>query len=268
MSVVDVLSQIEDIRKGNEGCDFNGYVEDYLSVIGEDDPRYELFQSIFNLDENARVCINYRFDINQNAISNQIIRYKDAGKLPKHYLVLPVILYSHGQSDFAYVLNQASGPNDYLYAKGRYYCLTEQYGLFEEFRNDVLTDILLDNDHIVETYTTLLDGNKRIGALQRELDRKVFNSFEECSELAMNLAGERRELILSSFAENSTNRAPMIYESIEYWFLLKKCLYVQYMSNKQILNEVNQGNLKLQRQSAKHVVDQVPFIPFSEMWRI
>lgn len=268
MSVVDILGEIKDARKDDGVCTFNGYVEDYLNTLADDAPLKSLLERIFELDENARICTDFVFNINEKAISNQIIRYKDSIKLPKNYMTIPVILYSKGITDFAYLLNQATGADDYLYAKGRYYILTEQYGLFESYRNDVLCDILYDEDHIVDTVEALLAGQKRIGALQRELDRKFVGDYDALKAKAFALAESEKSKITETFTTSHVNRAPMIHEAIEHWYLLKKCLYVQTMSNKTLLNDVNQGNLKLQRQCAKQVSDELSFIPLSEMWRI
>ncbi len=271
MSVFDVLSRIEDDRKGKGECTFNGYAEDYLSLLDDDSSLRPLLEGVVELDDNARVMVNYRFAVNVSAISNQIIRYKDATKLPKEALSVPLILYSHTLNDqgFAYVLNQAATSTDYLYAKGRYYCLTEQYGLFEDYRNDVLTDVLLDDNHLLDVYDKLLNGQRKIGALQREIDSSVYRSFQEYMALALALAEENKAYVTSLFTSSEgIDRGPVIYDMIEKWFLLKKSVYVQYMSNKQLLNDENEGNIRLQRQKAKQHVDEIPIMAFSEMWRL
>lgn len=59
----------------------------------------------------------------------------------------------------------------------------------------------------------------------------------------------------------------MIYSLVVRWFLLKKVVYVQYMVNKDMLQNVHEGNIKKQRNQAKINADEIPFISYSELWR-
>ena len=58
-----------------------------------------------------------------------------------------------------------------------------------------------------------------------------------------------------------------IYSLVVRWFLLKKVVYVQYMVNKDMLQNVHEGNIKKQRNQAKINADEIPFISYSELWR-
>ena len=59
----------------------------------------------------------------------------------------------------------------------------------------------------------------------------------------------------------------MIREYIVKWFLLKKVLYVQYMLNKDFLQNVHEGNVRKQRNQAKINADEIAFISYSSLWR-
>ena len=46
-------------------------------------------------DNDLRIVCNLRLNINKDAIANQIIRYKDAFKLPKETICCPYIVYGN-----------------------------------------------------------------------------------------------------------------------------------------------------------------------------
>ena len=70
------LTNILDQRRGNPHCEFNGFLEDYAALLPEHHPHLSLFKKILEKDCDYRVLVHYRFDINHNLISNQIIRTK------------------------------------------------------------------------------------------------------------------------------------------------------------------------------------------------
>ena len=66
---------------------------------------------------------------------------------------------------------------------------------------------------------------------------------------------------------DAEDKEAMIYSLVVRWFLLKKVVYVQYMVNKDMLQNVHEGNIKKQRNQAKINADEIPFISYSELWR-
>ena len=87
MAIYDILYEVKDKREEDSGIsDFNGFLEDYLSIIETNEEMKEtkeVLQALFEEDNDLRIVCNLRLNINKDAIANQIIRYKDAFKLPK-----------------------------------------------------------------------------------------------------------------------------------------------------------------------------------------
>ena len=78
MAISSILDQQLDQRRNGEDCSFNGYLEDYLNLTDDlDEVLRESFTEILAKDENVKICVNLKAEVNRNAISNQIIRYKD-----------------------------------------------------------------------------------------------------------------------------------------------------------------------------------------------
>ena len=233
MAIYQILEEIKDVRKEGELCDFNGYLEDYLEVIdsSEDQPMKDILHALFEENHDLKICVNLRADINRQVISNQIIRYKDAFKLQGHPVICPVIIYGkQDDAERALILVQHSD-RSYLYAKGLYYTLTEPYSFLADCKNELVAVTAESVDGVLATFRKLF--SVKAGALQREAEDKE----------------------------------AMIYSLVVRWFLLKKVVYVQYMVNKDMLQNVHEGNIKKQRNQAKINADEIPFISYSELWR-
>ena len=95
MAITAILSSKLDNRSNGDDCTFNGYLEDYLNMEDTDlDPVLrEAFAGIQANAVDTRICVGLRSEINNDAISNQIIRYKDVFKLNGKPLIYPYILY-------------------------------------------------------------------------------------------------------------------------------------------------------------------------------
>ena len=82
MAIYDILNGVKDIRESGEGiCTFNGFLEDYLSIIEADEGKEEVrevLEALFEEDHNLKVAVDLHLNINKEAIANQIIRYKDS----------------------------------------------------------------------------------------------------------------------------------------------------------------------------------------------
>ena len=76
MAIYDILCEVKDVREADTGiCEFNGFLEDYLSIIetaeGKEDD-YTILSQLFEKDHNLKICANLRLNINKDAIANQI----------------------------------------------------------------------------------------------------------------------------------------------------------------------------------------------------
>ena len=264
MAIYGILEAIEDVRKGSNECDFNGYLEDYLDTIEQELSMYPVLKELFEIDNDLKIIVNLKMSINKETISNQIIRYKDIFKLKGEPIVCPYIIYSSKEDkERALLITE----KDYIYAKGIYYCMTEPFNRFQEAKNEIVAISTRDKEHLLSVFKRLFVY--RAGALQREIDRKNYPTYEEAKAQALTLAENLKTTAVAELAkvDDEISQEEIIYDHIVNWFLLKKYLYVQYMVNKDILKDVHEGNVKKQRNQAKRNADEVSFMSFSDMWK-
>ncbi len=265
MAIYNILEQQLDSRHNGEDCEFNGYLEDYLGLEPELDPALkEAFTQILELDENARICVGLHSSINKDAISNQIIRYKDVFKLNGRVLSFPYLVYDTQDGQERALLIVPDQDAGYIYAKGYYYCMTEPGSPFIDCKNEIVAISSPRADEIVSAWKKL--WTMKAGALQRSIDREHFATYDDLKAAAIE-AGEKQKAGAADVLAAMEDRSAQIYQYVINWFLLKKVLYVQYMINKNILNTVHEGNVKKQRNQAKLNADAVTFMSYSEMWR-
>ena len=268
MSVCDILNAKVDERKQGSDCSFNGYLEDYLAMDHEDldDELKQAFELIFAIDADTKIITNMRCEISRDAVSNQIIRYKDIFKLNSRPLITPYILYTEqedGECRALLVLPYSKA--NYLYGKGMYYCLTEPGSEFSEVKNELVSVVSKNAQEIADTFVNMF--KEKAGALQRSLDKKFFVSYEDLKKIAYDAAEEEKKEA-SEKLPGMEDCTQAIYSYVVHWFLLKKVLYVQYMVNKIILKTEHNGDVKKQRNQAKLNADAVAFLSYSEMWRL
>ena len=267
MPIFTALNEKLDSRKNGDDCKFNGFLEDYLSLEDTElDPVLrEAFTAIQQNEPDTRICVGLRSVINKDAISNQIIRYKDIFKLEGKALTFPYILYASKDGNERALLVVPYKDYGFMIAKGLYYCMTEPGSEYIDSKNEIVAISTDDPQLIVKTFDDMF--TQRAGSLQRTLDSAHYKNYEELKEKALKAA---EDLKADAFNTLGTlgERTERIRQYVIDWFLLKKVLYVQYMVNKNILNEVHEGNVKKQRNQAKLNADEVAFLSFSEMWRI
>ena len=267
MSICLILDQKLDSRRNGDDCEFNGYLEDFLSLQeNELDPVLrEAFTTIQEKEPDTKICVGLRNEISRNAISNQIIRYKDVFKLNGKPMICPYILYLTNGDEERALLIMPDSEYGYIYAKGLYYCMTEPGSDFIDCKNEIVAISAANADPIVRTFDSLF--TVKAGALQRGIDRNHFRNYEELKAAAIDAANQLKEEAADELLA-ADDRTELIYANVIKWFLLKKVLYVQYMVNKNILNTVHEGNVKKQRNQAKVNADEVTFLSYSEMWRL
>ena len=246
---------------------FNGSLENYINSSYNRHEQFNgLFEELLETVPELQICANLPIEISVKAISNQIIRYKDAFKLPEHSVIVPLILYwRENEQDKAIMF----ATTDYIEAKGLYYCLTEPDLEFGQCRNEILTMCLKEEyaADIKNALESMHSGSKAAGAIQRSLDRRYINNVDEMKERAVVLAKE----IFDNASEqllDMEERGPLINETIARIFLIKKALYVQYMMSKDLLANRHEGDVKKQRQFAKAYSDEVPIVSLSSLWRM
>ena len=177
MAITNILEKFVDARKNGESCEFNGYLEDYLQMISEDEKAYKVLDEVFKQNNDAKILTNFKISISKDAITNQIIRYKDAFKLQNDAIVIPYIIYENKnnvQRALIYYPNEDGG---YIFAKGLYYCLTEPTSQFIDNRNEFVAISSDDPKEVATTYGKMF--TQKPGSLQRYLDKHHFGTYED-----------------------------------------------------------------------------------------
>ena len=267
MAVYSLLYEKKDLRKDSEDCDFNGFLEDY---VGQDqvtvDPVIkEAFGMIMEKYPDVKICAGLKEPVSKEAISNQIIRYKDIFKLQGKPVVLPYMLYAKNGDEERAMMVVPYSEYSFIYAKGLYYCITEPGSEMIDCKNEIVAVTSDQPQVIADAFTSMF--KQKCGALQRNLDSRYFRNYDELKE-KVYAAAEELKAEAQTEMPGIVERNPKIYTYIIRWFLMKKVLYVQYMVNKNILNSVHEGNVRKQRNQAKVNADAIKFLSYSEMWRI
>jgi hypothetical protein len=263
MTELTFLTEINDERKGNHLCAFNGFLEDYLETI-EESPLRETLKSLEALNPDFRIMVGYHFNIQTEAVSNQIIRYKDITKLPSHPFILPMMIYGKDSNEDVIGFILAQEEESFTVLKGLYYAITENKALLEPLRNNLIVDHL--NEDTLKIITQLSKAEIKCGAAQRLIDGKHYADLNELKAIVKAEAEALQAQIKEDFKEHK-HRAPLIYKAVTSWFLMKKVLYVQTMMNRHLLDRECGGDVKKQRHQAKLNADSVTFIAYSELWR-
>lgn len=268
MAIYELLHEIKDQREPDGICSFNGYLEDYVTTIEETMPKETaFFQALLKKDEDLRICAGLKLNINKNAIANQIIRYKDAFKLPKGTILCPYIIYGSFQQMQKAIILTWGDKEAYITAKALYYVISEPDNEYEGTRNEIIACNVADNclDITNQAIERFFWQNEKAGIVQRSLDAKLFTDYQEMYETALALGVKRQNEVKQLLAE-SENCEQTVNQLIATWFLLKKFVYVQYMMDKKHFHE-HDDNVKKQRQSAKEKCDSIGFLSYSELWR-
>lgn len=261
MGIYELLGSKEDVRKGSSACDFNGYLEDYLDTLEESTDFSSALRALFEMDKDLKIIVNLKTGVSKESISNQIIRYKDIFKLENEAIICPWIVYAKKDNEEKALLLV---DDDYIYAKGMYYCLTEPSSAFQDVKNDIVAVDIKDVATVKDTFSKLF--TKRAGQIQRDLDHRHFSDYDESYKHALDLSNTISENLFIDVKE-CENKEKFIRSCISRWFLIKKFVYVQFMVDKNILNTRFEGNVKAQRNQAKQNADSIRFISISEMRR-
>lgn len=273
MAIYDILCEIKDTRESEQAiCTFNGYLEDYLSIIeGEDALKdtFKMLSKLLDINDSLKVCVNLGLDINKDAIANQIIRYKDSFKLPQGTIRCPYVIYGSFEDYQKAIILTLGEKEAYVKAKALYYVMSEPENAYEGTRNEIIA--LSMSEHCVEIMLQAVRAffveNRKAGIVQRDLDARMFDSYDEMYALAYKISSDQGEQ-LHELLKQASEKENCINQMIATWFLMKKFSYVQYMMDKNNLNKIHDGNVKKQRQYAKEKCDAISFVSFSELWRI
>lgn len=261
------LTQILDQRKGNPNCEFNGFLEDYVASLEEDHPQIQLFRKILEKNCDFRILVHYRFNINHELISNQIIRYKDIQKIPAYQFDLPYLIYGQNEDKELCGLILLEGKEDaYILAKGYYLALTEQGSILEAVKNQCVS-CNTEHPNLFKAMDKLHDDHLKAGAVQRMLDSDIFCNYQDLLEVVQGVSIKVQNKV-KDFIKSVENKEAVIYPAVVHWFLLKKMVYVHTMMNRNLLLQDCEGDVRKQRHLAKLNSDHVQFLMYSEMWRM
>lgn len=261
------LTQILDQRKGNPNCEFNGFLEDYVASLEEDHPQLQLFRTIHEKNCDFRILVHYRFNINHELISNQIIRYKDIQKIPANQFDLPYLVYGLNDDKELCGLILLDGKEDaYILAKGYYLALTEQGSILETVKNQCVS-CNTEHPNLFKAMEKLHDEHLKAGAVQRMLDSDIFRNYQDLLDVVQGVSFKVQNKV-KDFIKSVENKEAVIYPAVVHWFLLKKMVYVHTMMNRNLLLQDCEGDVRRQRHLAKLNSDHVQFLMYSEMWRM
>ena len=277
MAICDILNEVIDFRRSEDGiCAFNGFLEDYLSLLEDDESQadlYALLQQLFDKDNNLKIICDLQLSVNRTAIANQIIRYKDAFKLPKGVIKVPYLIYGSYDGQKGPVqkaMIMTVGDEDaYILAKSLYYVMSEPDNEFEGTRNEIIATALCPSrmEAALKAIDSFFMRDFKAGNVQRTLDGVFFDTYDEMYELAHQIC-DTQKANLNEVINQAEDTEAVIYNIIATWFLMKKFTYVQYMMDKNTLTSKHEGNVKRQRQTAKEKSDSIAFVSFSEMWKM
>lgn len=269
--ILEVLGACADQRTENGCCEFNGYLEDYITILEERggcEKQLDLFKKFMKINESYRIIVDLQLTCNKETIANQIIRYKDAFKLPEGQLKAPYILYTKVNEKVTGILCSFGGKEESIYAKGAYLVLSEPGNQYEAIRNDVVS-VAFDDEvmtHQMDLIKRFVTGSDKAGYIQRGLDMIVFKKLDDMVNTAIAIAEDQCTNGVEALKDVEDPRAS-IYKLIEHWFYLKKFVYVQTMMDKGRLNSMYDGNSKKQRQAAKQNADAIKYVSYSECWQ-
>lgn len=254
MSIYALLSSKMDPRRNGNACSFNGFLQDYLSIT--DEKNSKALNRFLKINEDFYVICNYHLPVCENSISNSIIRYKDISKLQDEAIVIPYIIYERKEDGNAYIIFD----DDYVYAVASYFALTE-HEEFKPLRNNILALSLNDIDAVVDENNQKL----KFSIFQRKLDSKHFKNYDEVYNNCLKQA-QLIEKQIEELPKDHKNKDEFVRSCIRRWYLLKKCLYVKYMVDKNVLKQKHDNNIKAQRSKAKENADAIRFMSISSIW--
>ncbi len=258
-----ILTKFVDARSEGTDCLFNGYLEDFLQYDEyHTSAPLDLFQKIITINPDAKICVDLKQEIRKEVISNQIIGYKDAFKLEGKTIHFPYLIYFKEDSEERLFLLTKSEHRGHLYAKALYFCLTEPGADFEGYKNQMIA--MMANEEVLAVIEKSFESST--GSLQRKIDQEYFKNYQDFYETSLEEANQLKENIMPQLRELS-DKEEMIKEVVTKWFLLKKLVYVQYMIDRHLAQQVHNGDIKEQRSQARKNSKEVPFIAYSELWR-
>lgn len=212
----------------------------------------------------ASIEFEVPFAIHHELISNQIIRYKDIQKIPTQDLKVPLLVRSFNQAKEPIAMVLTLSEDEYIIAKGLYLVLSEPKGELEALKNSTIA-AHLEHPGLIEAFTALQAHQVSAGSIQRSLDKAMFKNYEDLIEKA-SLKAASLQVYVEEKAKTE-DKAQAISEVILKWFLLKKLVYVHTMMNRNLLTQVCQNDLHLQRHYAKKNADSIQFVMYSQLWR-
>lgn len=268
MAIFDILSKVEDNRNKKGLCEFNGYLEDYLLVLDEqlDSNLHSLFSKIFEIDNNLRICVGLRLNINKDVVANQIIRYKDSFRLPKGYITCPYLIYGTFNDAQKAIILCIGDKDQYIWAKALYFLMSEPNNEYEGTRNEIISMNINENniDEMIPAISSFFYEHKTAGMAQKQLDAHLFSGYDEMYSIAKQISDYQLDHA-QELVGNATRKIWTVNHLIATWFLMKKFSYVQFMMNKDALYTVFEGDVKKQRRQAKEKCDQISYISFGEL---
>ena len=182
MAIYDVLSSLKDDNYLSGECVFNGALKDYIEGWKEDGDHSQdqFLLKVLEMFPDIKISVKLRLEIKQDAIANQIIRYRDAFKLSYGSIKCPYVLYQESNSQQKAMIIDLGGKENYLLTKGLYYVMSEPDNKFEGSRNEIVATVYNENDEVFfyDVVKTYFGTREKAGVIQRDLDRHLFENYD------------------------------------------------------------------------------------------
>jgi len=242
---------------------YNGSLSEFIDSSYNKLTDYnEFFIALEKAIPDVKIFTGYTVLINQNVPSNIVIRYKDAFKLNNYGISVPAIIYfKNDEFDRAIVLTD----KHYIEAKGLYCSITEPQSELEAVRDEIIAlPLNYDQEKLLKTFEDIYHG-ARLMSIKKTYDHEILNSVDEMKEFACQYSRDcfehDKEVLLTL-----QDKRDYINNAVVRTFLLKKAVYVQYMSSKDLLMNRHEGNVSEQRRFAKTYASDIPFIPIGRLF--
>ncbi len=261
MTLYDLLN---DFVSYETASSFNGRLIDYLEK-NKQDKHWVFLTSLLKIDEDFNLCKDFPININSRRSANRHIGYRDIEKVSEEKFYVPYIVYWQKDGlQRAVIINE----NNYVEARGMFYCLTAPGEPLEKYIDDLLT-IYIGDDDAYDYFVKLYDDSCKPAVVQRKIDMTYLNDPEvlkdSCIEIAQQICDQAKKDLACLANEQ---RGPIIKQTVFRIFLLKKTLYVKYMANQKLLKERHCDNVDEQRTFARSYVSEIPFVSYYDLWNV
>lgn len=256
-----VCTKLLEKRKEAGECEYNGYLQEYMQDHDLDPVLQRAFVQIAEELPEMHLCAGLRSHLSASSVTNRIIRCGELLQINERPLYIPYILYDTHRGSQRALFVFPYEPYGELYARGLFYCLTEQGAEFEQERNEIVYIASSRAKDIIFAANAMHDQKASI--LQRRLVQNAFSNTNVIYYKACQAAQSLQEDACHTIRTHADATGLVLR-----WFYLRKLVYVQYLMDKTILQNEHNGDKKAQRSAAKVRADSLACISYKKLCRM